>query len=1101
MHETLSKSLAPFTRSFDAPATAKQALLKQRVSAQLDMLANDAKLLQLIYSITTTRDQPWQRVQSSIQQYRSLFHDKRIFHKYLTEIIEAKNSNGDTFITTPALLVIQALLFGHLGWLRPYHHDVWSACLTQQELKRWYSDMPDGFAKKINIMIVFQNLIRSILGEKNEVRVWDENKILKDDAAIIRVLSRELFSVWGRENNKDRTALVAAITCALSQQITHSKCSSEDMRRFINRARRLINQIKDDIMYETVSGTLLSFEFGNYMFTEAMSVDEFVEISFFREFLSEYKNKNIIMLSFGRFWTDLEIRDFLELINDKKEYSAGSDEKLFLFSKEGDKQQILFQEMFAKETAGLLAHLDLSPAIRFKLFFGDNTRNEDVWSLVEYAIKWIRKRRQWRYNGDEYLPFGAVDRVLRVLQKIWPEKFIQVQLNWYGVSNVSLNERNSTIILPNISPSINDIEGEEIKLIIARYAAAAILNQRMAYGGGQIELYFENVATEDQDAWREAIEWVQNKNHHETLRFYVDQVSTPYHAQLTKFTPNRIDLIKPKYGLCIDVGAGSVKVELWSIDLKDSTYRLNERIATHKYATSLGQNKKYKDGESFADRLKLQIKANDCFKECLISETGLLIAVTWPGPVAGESGAEFVAGTSGILQFFEKTSNQINENTSTDIHALRVREGFQKVFESAVILFMNDGEAHTIAAKKQFESSRSISVTLTAGTGTALGVANNNEPISVLGEVGKFEINLLSPFDATGNFPKGIANKLLSDETAKNLAEDIIRGCAFKGFKAKEPNQVLPIHPLELAIFFTEACDEDEETIDNLKKNWFKVYKSLLEDYQINTWVIPRFFHEYSKENAKEAWRERKASFLHALENFPDPTQITEIAPLIKNLNTILPKDKPLSKQAAFALVVAHRAGCLLADLAAVCIDLFRAKSLFCAGGPLSGATGKLIREFARLELNNLYGISIDRGKSKSSAINLRAVRRLFFPEPKIGEPFSAPWGAGSKALDWYIKLYQEQELQDLADKLHSLQLDDVILIEEVKEEKSRLLVNISIQTQCGAETLKCEVTPFDKIIEFIQQQTNWLTLHPINQSSRCCKYIYLGTTDPTLWA
>lgn len=113
-----------------------------------------------------------------------------------------------------------------------------------------------------------------------------------------------------------------------------------------------------------------------------------------------------------------------------------------------------------------------------------------------------------------------------------------------------------------------------------------------------------------------------------------------------------------------------------------------------------------------------------------------------------------------------------------------------------------------------------------------------------------------------------------------------------------------------------------------------------------------------------------------------------------------------------FGLVIAYRAGCLLADLAAVCLDLFQADCLFCAGGPMSGIMGKLIREYSKRELEELYGLSIE--------ISSHPVRSLKFPEFPQKER-SGAWGAGSAALELYRDLLKQSELQVLENTLRTL--------------------------------------------------------------------------------
>ena len=159
----------------------------------------------------------------------------------------------------------------------------------------------------------------------------------------------------------------------------------------------------------------------------------------------------------------------------------------------------------------------------------------------------------------------------------------------------------------------------------------------------------------------------------------------------------------------------------------------------------------------------------------------------------------------------------------------------------------------------------------------------------------------------------------------------------------------------------------------------------------------------------------KQSTQINVLGNFPPRSQISEFSSDVR-IPKINIKNFPTPWE-NFGLVVAHRAGCLLADLAAICVDLFQADGLFCTGGPMSGETGKLIRAFAKQELDELYGFKVIQSDFHPVGYRRHFVRALEFPEP-AGQEYSGAWGAGSAALEQYLKLLKEGELQNLEDKL-----------------------------------------------------------------------------------
>ncbi len=110
---------------------------------------------------------------------------------------------------------------------------------------------------------------------------------------------------------------------------------------------------------------------------------------------------------------------------------------------------------------------------------------------------------------------------------------------------------------------------------------------------------------------------------------------------------------------------------------------------------------------------------------------------------------------------------------------------------------------------------------------------------------------------------------------------------------------------------------------------------------------------------------------------------------------------------------------------------------------------GKLIRAFARKELEELYGFDIiekfDFGLRQHRPHVVKALR---FLRPNGGDTYSGAWGAGSAALKQYLKLLKESELQNLEDNLRDylercktiiIRMEENIVIEKVDKKLKKL--------------------------------------------------------------
>ncbi len=938
-----------------------KARLKEWLRLQLEFLTSDSenKYIPVSWIWKTEldwviRSQIWPRIEGSLKQLEDFLfpsdksEPKEIWYP-LFELIYTDDGEKGRAVTTPALLVVQAILYSHQEWTRPFYHDTWSAGQAQADLK--CRGIPEGFIKKVAVIISFLNLFRNGLVSLKEVGIWDNNeeaKFINDSPLRVGdALAREIFRLWKAtegasselsEEDKKK-ALCAVAACALSHEKRHppqGAAVQSSLQQKYESFQNLYKHLEEKNWSPSERAVLCGFEFANYListFKEEDKIFKKIVDQELRKFSLDPNQTSMLIFSLGRFWSNQEISNY---------FSDPIQVNLNFKEETKDQLQNLQEALCDLEKKTKFAHLDFDDTAkkqqRLELFFKEKKPfpiDENIWKQIGYTIKWASSFRPWRYEGNPYLPIGIVDHAFRVLEKLWPEKFIIGRITWHETPLVRSNvDHGCTIVLPrdntlsaeaikngfeaiqllenkleqlkstleeckekigggnitegelhpvkksleekiakiqNYISNDNDIalksgktkciydnviepirklvkkldefsksilncncenNCEELKallkekkwidnftrdimesvysdpkMIIARYVAVTILNQRMAYGSGLLTLTFD---TEEKVAriWQEIICWIEEKNKHETLRYYLDQISSPFYARLAITPITKIKLpndINQLQALCVDIGATDVKVELRHVDIKqlinsnrdseqDIQYILgSEPIGEHRYHTALEEGQRYANGKHFAQRFRKEITKNlTSFRaDCLI-----FIGVSWPGPVMGKAGIEYVAGTSGILNYFQETTNRILKNTLRDIHSLKIKEGFEEVFRSeshtVIVHLINDGEAHTRASfallqeeEREQQKGRNqkkqdnCTVTLTAGTGTALGLISRGmfTPESILAEVGKFVINLRAPFpDENEDFPKGVANKMFSKQTTPTIAEDILRG-------------------------------------------------------------------------------------------------------------------------------------------------------------------------------------------------------------------------------------------------------------------------------------------------------------------------------------
>ncbi|MFO1430127.1 MAG: hypothetical protein U1F76_08315 [Candidatus Competibacteraceae bacterium] len=1060
------------------------------------------------------------------------------FQRLLEPIYQAEAKE----VTSPAYLVVHALTRSYLAFTQPHYHDFLSSVLAREDLvlSNIYSA---PFANHVATLIEFQNALRTALlsKEESEVGVWTGTEFRLEPDSVTSVLAREILKEWEGPTVIARDiVLMAHLAVALSYEnrwtrsapeaaLGGSTTGSSRLERQLGHAQDFLKNFAEEV--SEAEGTLCIFEFASYAAGKG-GLEKFAQTSLPPLFQEALPHR--AWLSFGRFWSNNEA----ERLRAWLAKQTGP----VKFTEDKYRRLANLRPQPLEQLRTLFAYFDPAPADRFEVLFNSQPPRVisalSVWELLSVAFRWFTARRS--LGGQTTLPVAAVGSILKMVEVIYPEHFCCVRINQAHpqLSEVSLKSR--VIALPTQYPTVDELDqlvsqAEEdpakwldTRLVVARYAAAELLNQRLAFGSGPLKLEFQlNTADEPSAStvttgWLQAIEWIENHDHHSTLLHYTEQTASPREDAakdlLQEEGASLPNLADNPWALCIDIGGTGIKGGLYPLIKIGTNYQIGEspRLAftfatepEKDYGEITGEGR-YSDGQKFAERLykkfaevcseairKGEATAEEIYKPIAV------IGLTWPGAVSGERGREYVSATSKILSNFSGLTDEIVRNSPIQIHLLRIRENIVDVFRRSelfgyprqpqvapLVTLLNDGEAHTLASLDQFDIHdlpSGYAIVLTAGTGTALGVLRDGEPLPFLAEAGKFVIDLAAPFTTQGNFPVGTGNKLFSANTFSELAEQIVITYEARREQSSLPAEpsaipMLPVKAVELGYYCAELL-ENPAGAEKCAKEWYESYA----EEQLRNPILP----PEGKQDYREIIARRQKALRDALRYYGNPAvalvgspnyAVLEkvLTPLLEKINA---KSPGLDGLFTFIAEVAYSAGCLLADLIAGADGLFGITVALTTGGPMSGEMGKLVRAFARHELREGYGYNVvEAFEERRDRYRPLRLRGIYFPEPSRETPTSAAWGAGKAVLELYKGKHRQSALLRLKEWVRSrhpgtrVRLDQSLASQGI----SRIISEdayIDIQAADVVDYLNrykahlglCSAQRDDKVIEFIK--------------------------------
>jgi hypothetical protein len=114
-----------------------------------------------------------ERIRNSLRWFREVLSEPSSTPALpFRRLLEPLHDPATQRVTTPAYLVVQALLGSYLGFTQPHYHNFLSSVLARDELMA--SGYPEAFANAIAALIEFQNSVRTaLLGEsEREIGLW-----------------------------------------------------------------------------------------------------------------------------------------------------------------------------------------------------------------------------------------------------------------------------------------------------------------------------------------------------------------------------------------------------------------------------------------------------------------------------------------------------------------------------------------------------------------------------------------------------------------------------------------------------------------------------------------------------------------------------------------------------------------------------------------------------------------------------------------------------------------------------------------------------------------------------------------------------------------
>jgi predicted NBD/HSP70 family sugar kinase len=936
-------------------------IVKERCEERTDFLVNylpgqlrltpDSPLLDCLDAIAP--EVALRRIRAMLQRLKSSLDSLSSSNpERLEELNRLDWSPDRRFAASPVLWAIGGLIFSHKKWTAPNCHDVRSAVDVDEFLRTSGAPgpFPQWMSDRIPLLVALKNAYRTCVDSGlREVGVYRDGILHFKEEEIARSMAELLKRACPTAASVTADALLLIANAYAGRYGDSTKVKTfEDFTQLVKQ--------EIDRPVSQFSGILVIFEFGRHVFPALESAKTPKKLA--TELLKN-QNPQVVWVSFDRFWATRHSDSLRAWLEEKAKLPSNLGTLFRNVTEEIQFSRGLQARLGSSNFYALSLEKDDASKVAFGCLPDKPTCQQvptTVWQRISLAIKPFLERRG-QTSGTGSIPWAYVMRVLDVLAYIYPIEFFRLKIlrpdspKELGDSNI--------IVLPREVPDIEELENavkqekwHHPKLLVSRCLATLLINQRMAFGNKQqaIRIDGDQAITKIQeleqirDKWLKLATWVSEKNKHGILEKYLQVCLTPKIQLQTEPL-----LIFPQQGEAqiagFDIGGSFVKAAIYKYYPK--TELLGEPVFTEKpvveFQTRNLDGTQYENALSFVERINTELtKAwGENWQENLIA-----IGITWPGAIAGQPGSEYIAAYSTAIGYFKPFDpDKFFQATAEKIHQFDLRQAFQNYFQKPVIL-MNDGVAHVLYHQWQFNREilgvGETVVGLFAGTGSAEAVfdGDTGHPLNVLAELGKQIDDIGCPFPVD-EYPSGTSRNYFNKDTLPRIGQEVLQEWGIE----------MPRIPGILIGWILENLDThaSEEALKKIQQK------------------IQRLWEEETRPGAKSI-----DSYLKELK---------------RSLNKVGKKDEDFAKE------VTKRAGLRLADLIAQVRELYGSLNVFVGGGPMSGATGRFIRNKVREELQQGYGFDVVgdesdvvRGIGITSSYTAwkkhHRVRLIRFPEP-----------------------------------------------------------------------------------------------------------------------
>ncbi len=935
------------------------------------------------------------------------------------------SADPDRYLTSPALLVLLAVQYGHVAWHRQRHHEAHSAYLAYSALGDLELPLEPLHRHFVAALIAHQTLLRvgwQLAGHHREVWGYTmqgeslhsapEDNEQESDRLLAEGIARTLFPFLGaRAGDPElRQQLSAALVLtSLCLQCRHLLQADPRLTGISGRIMQFSRRLPET--GPTPRTALAFFQYGRYVRRhDAKSWAEFRR-------QVEDRIKKI---------ADSEGRPFNLTVcfdpNAKRVGELQSEDGCIAIAREESDENAGELVEAIQETVGWTVEVD-SPETRIlrelSIEHGDEKRRD---RLRELLVQWpgqpekffpiYRHLERAILAGERepldkgYYPVPLVGRLLTVLNRACPLRFTVLRLRPRNLpppvaAQPQLN-RPFTVFLPRLSAKhVAGKEDIEICWLVSRYVAAMVINLEVSLGPQRVDLdYFSEQAETFWDLW--IARALEHKAHHAILSYLEIWHSAPCSAGPVEIIPSvrpspevgSAAEIEGRKAIGIDIGATEIKCGLFGVEVSDtaaggSRPRVGAQIATSQFPTQ-PPGGSYADARDFADYV---LKRLENQPDVSWFESLLAVGIGWPGAVHDDGS---IGGPSGLIKKFSGFENWPGQPVSAqELRRLNVLEAFESKLARRVekVVVLNDGDADVKSREEPRDLmglSDSVALVLKAGTGTACGVYAGSQPVPLLAEAGKIVLDLekgtlpeqpaAKVIVSPGKYPKGLLNDYCSAKT--------------------------------LPRYVAAKLKLSDAQVENLK----------LEAHEVGYFLATR-----DQRESWEVFKRIKQERIRKLTDEGVPTVVKDCARI---------------------------AGCRLGDAIAMLVTVFRCSEVRLAGGPLSGETGRLLAAQARTRLREVYGFDVvDRIPGEMEVLDAHALSeirkiRVLLPKSSSGgkqAPQAGALGAARAALEEAIRVRKGRALRWIRSKIHDMpfaEKETEIDPEALVREKPELLIS-----------------------------------------------------------